>query len=472
VETVFFFMLTAQKRYLYCLYLMLSLGCGTVFGLIELLLLPLLKNSGAAPSLTAWLIYYLLPAFILLTYLSRRLWFGGWRRPADRKLPLALALAAIVAILGCTGTYYYYIEIPFLGSYLLTLAMLPVLKKELALMVEQSGPESNLVCSVLIIGAGRHARKLSQKIANHPEWGMRVTGFLADPDHAPDPALPVHRILGPAHSLGQVLNQVTVDMVLLAPGEGMSRHVDPILQRCRLEGIDAGFVTKSAPSKSTMTDVEQLADLRLRVVRFVKRAPEKLFVKRCIDLTASMAACCLCLPVWLIVPALIRMDSPGPILFRQTRVGKNGRRFTMLKFRSMVVDAESRRESLMHLNEMDGPAFKMKEDPRVTKIGAVLRKTSLDELPQLFNVIRGDISLVGPRPPLAEEVRQYRPWEKKRLSVPQGITGLWQISGRNDIKFDEWMKLDLMYIDQWRLPLDLLILVKTIPAVVARKGAQ
>ena len=126
----------------------------------------------------------------------------------------------------------------------------------------------------------------------------------------------------------------------------------------------------------------------------------------------------------------------------------------------------------MHLNEMDGPVFKMTADPRVTRLGTVLRKTSLDELPQLFNVLKGDISLVGPRPPLFEEVRKYRPWEKKRLSVLQGITGFWQVSGRNEIKFDEWMKLDLMYIDQWRFTLDVILLLKTIPAVIARKGAQ
>jgi lipopolysaccharide/colanic/teichoic acid biosynthesis glycosyltransferase len=138
----------------------------------------------------------------------------------------------------------------------------------------------------------------------------------------------------------------------------------------------------------------------------------------------------------------------------------------------MVVDADKKREELIHLNEMDGPVFKMKKDPRITRVGCYLRKTSLDELPQLFNVVKGDMSLVGPRPPIYDEVCQYRPWEKRRLSVTQGITGFWQVSGRNEIKFDEWMKLDLMYIEEWSFALDLTILFKTPLAVIARKGAQ
>jgi exopolysaccharide biosynthesis polyprenyl glycosylphosphotransferase len=464
-------MLTEQKRYLYCLYLILSWCCGAVFGMSDLVLLPLLKHESPLTSPLTWAVYYLMPNTILLLFFSRMAWFSGWHFSSGRKLPFPPPLPIFFIAMLCACTCYYF-TIPFIGSYILSLAVLPVLKSGLIRMVKRSTPDSNLICSVLIIGTGTPARNLSEKIDHHPEWGMRVVGFLEDPDLDPDPELPPNRILGPVYSLGQVMNQVTVDMVVLTPGEELSGHVAPIVQRCRLEGVDAGFMTDSVLPDSAMTIMEQMGDLNLCINQFVKRAPEKLFLKRCVDIAASVTGICLCLPAWLTIPLLIRMDSSGPILFRQTRIGKNGRRFTMLKFRSMVQDAESRRSKLMHLNEMDGPAFKMKDDPRVTKIGDFLRKTSLDELPQLFNVVRGDISLVGPRPPLIDEVRQYRPWEKKRLSVLQGITGLWQISGRNDIKFDEWMKLDLMYLDQWRLSLDLLILVKTIPAVIARKGAQ
>jgi lipopolysaccharide/colanic/teichoic acid biosynthesis glycosyltransferase len=161
------------------------------------------------------------------------------------------------------------------------------------------------------------------------------------------------------------------------------------------------------------------------------------------------------------------------VLFRQVRVGRHGRQFVMYKFRSMVVDAERQLEKLKHLNEMSGPVFKITRDPRITAVGAFLRRTSLDELPQLFNILKGDMSLVGPRPPIPTEVAQYKPWQRRRLSVKPGLTGLWQVSGRSELSnFDDWMKLDLRYIDQWSLWLDLKIIFRTVPVVLSRSGAS
>lgn len=465
-------MLTEQKRYLYLLYFFLSSGCACIFGLFELFFL--LPGYGgemvALPS--RWLLFYLFPVIILMLIFARRFWFGhGQAHPTSKsRLPSSGVLAPIGILVGIG--FWILNGLPYTGSCILSVAMLPILKKALILVVKRNGPESNLIKSVVIIGTGVKARNLSSNIDSHPEYGMRVAGFLTDTQSYVGRNLSGHPVLGTPDSMGKVLTEFVVDIMLLAPERGEGSRVDTIVRRCRLEGIDVGVAASRTLPESSRWTVERMEDLTLWLLTFIKRDPEKLFLKRCIDLVFSVAAFCLCLPVWVIVPILIRFDSPGPILFRQARIGKNGRRFTMFKFRSMVSDAESRREQLMHLNEMDGPVFKMKEDPRVTRIGAFLRKTSLDELPQLFNVVRGDISLVGPRPPLFEEVRQYRPWEKRRLSVLQGISGLWQISGRNEIKFDEWMKLDLMYIDQWRFSLDMLIILKTIPAVIARKGAQ
>jgi exopolysaccharide biosynthesis polyprenyl glycosylphosphotransferase len=177
-------------------------------------------------------------------------------------------------------------------------------------------------------------------------------------------------------------------------------------------------------------------------------------------------------PVMIAVAIIIKATSRGPVFFQQVRSGRNGRRFTMLKFRSMVLDAEQRQAQLMHLNEMSGPVFKIRNDPRVTKIGGFIRKTSIDELPQLLNILWGDMSLVGPRPPLPSEVEQYKPWQRRRLSVKPGLTGLWQVSGRNNVDFDEWMALDLRYIDNWSLWLDTKILLRTLPAVLFRAGAS
>ncbi len=172
------------------------------------------------------------------------------------------------------------------------------------------------------------------------------------------------------------------------------------------------------------------------------------------------------------IALLIKITAGGQVLYRQTRCGLNGRRFTLYKFRTMIEGAEERQRELLHLNEMDGPVFKLKQDPRVTWIGRFLRRFSLDELPQLWNVLRGDMSLVGPRPPIPDEVARYQRWQRRRLSMKPGLTCLWQISGRNQIDFDRWMKLDLEYIDSWSPWLDVKILLKTVPAVLSGRGAS
>jgi exopolysaccharide biosynthesis polyprenyl glycosylphosphotransferase len=197
-----------------------------------------------------------------------------------------------------------------------------------------------------------------------------------------------------------------------------------------------------------------------------------LFIRRCFDFSAALALITLLSPLLLAIAALVKITSRGPVLFRQVRAGLHGRPFVFLKFRSMRLDAEALKAALAPFNEMDGPAFKMTNDPRVTPLGRWLRKTSLDELPQLLNILRGEMSFVGPRPAVLDEVRRYEPWQRRRLSMPPGLTCLWQVSGRNELTFDEWMRLDLEYIDNWSLWLDLRIVFKTIPAVVLGRGAR
>jgi len=194
-------------------------------------------------------------------------------------------------------------------------------------------------------------------------------------------------------------------------------------------------------------------------------------VKRGLDFSVAAFMLVMLLPVWCAAALLVRLTSPGPILFRQVRSGKDGTRFVCLKFRTMVADAEQRRDQLLRINEMTGPVFKVKRDPRITWVGAVLRKTSVDELPQLVNVLRGEMSLVGPRPPLPSEVERYTPVQRQRLLVKPGLTCLWQISGRNLIDFDQWVELDIEYVRRRGLVLDLAILVQTVPAVITGRGA-
>ncbi len=210
------------------------------------------------------------------------------------------------------------------------------------------------------------------------------------------------------------------------------------------------------------------------VLPFETPVPEGLYLrlgKRSLDVLGAALALVVLSPVLLVLAVLVKLTSKGPVFYRSTRIGRGGRPFTFIKIRSMVRDADSRRHHVEHLNEADGPVFKIARDPRITPIGRFLRTTSLDEIPQFWNVLRGDMSLVGPRPPIPEEVAQYEPWQLRRLDVRPGITCLWQISGRSRIGFQEWMRLDLEYIRHQSLPLDLKILLRTIPAVLSREGA-
>jgi exopolysaccharide biosynthesis polyprenyl glycosylphosphotransferase len=229
-----------------------------------------------------------------------------------------------------------------------------------------------------------------------------------------------------------------------------------------------GWVSgNGAPGARTSASASALTQLEMRIA-------ESLYLragKRILDVAGALLALIITSPVLLLAALAIRLESRGPILYRSTRVGRNGRPFTFLKLRSMVHGADRHRHHLKHLNEADGPVFKITNDPRVTRVGRLLRVSSIDEIPQFLNVLRGEMSLVGPRPPIPEEVAQYEPWQLRRLDVRPGITCLWQISGRSRIGFQEWMRLDLEYIRNQSFALDMKILLRTIPAVLSREGA-
>lgn len=241
---------------------------------------------------------------------------------------------------------------------------------------------------------------------------------------------------------------------------GMDRHLDE--KAARMLEIY---------SRRRFNSVQSTQRLRITLLLWVIRMKLLSNLKRSLDLAVSLVALVIVSPVMLITAIAIRLDSPGPILFRQTRVGKWGKHFPCYKFRSMYIDAEQRLQDLMALNEADGPVFKMKNDPRVTRVGRLIRKLSIDELPQLFNVIKGEMSLVGPRPALPREVSQYGYDQIRRLHAIPGITGLQQVSGRSNVDFKRWIELDLQYIAEQSLWKDIEILIKTIPAVLASRGA-
>lgn len=330
---------------------------------------------------------------------------------------------------------------------------------------------------LLVVGANDRACQVVWQIEQKPELGYKVVGFVAETPEAEEAwtarDCPDWKIQGQLENLQTILTQVRVDEIIIClPMEARFSDIALIVKNAR----DLGIVVRLMPE---FADGSLLKNLHVEefegehvVTLFREQMLVQLLVKRMIDTALSVAVIVVLAPLMLTVALLIKLTSPGPVLFVQNRVGMNQRQFRLYKFRSMVVDAEERIAELAHLNERDGPAFKIDKDPRTTWIGRFIRKTSIDELPQLFNVLSGEMSLVGPRPPLPAEVQRYEWMFRKRLSVKPGITCIWQISGRNEISFDKWMQMDHEYVENWSLWLDLMILLKTIPAVLTSRGAS
>jgi len=242
--------------------------------------------------------------------------------------------------------------------------------------------------------------------------------------------------------------------------------------QCEEQGIPTRLPLDFFPHAISQPSLDFIEDQAFLTFSPVPHQIAALMAKRFIDFIGAIVGLIICAPLFLLVPILIKLTSRGPVIYRQIRCGLYGRKFVLYKFRSMIDGAEDVLWEIRHLNEMNGPVFKMRNDPRITPLGRFLRKTSIDEIPQFINVLKGELSLVGPRAPLPDEVREYNRWQRRRLSVKPGLTCLWQISGRNEIDFDEWMKLDLQYIDNWSLWLDLKIILMTFPTVLFCRGAR
>jgi exopolysaccharide biosynthesis polyprenyl glycosylphosphotransferase len=273
--------------------------------------------------------------------------------------------------------------------------------------------------------------------------------------------------------LNSVIAHQPVDEVLVAlPMNKYGSLVETIVRHCEEQGIVVRVRTEMFNLQVARSYVDDLQGVPVMTIQSGPADSWQLVMKRLIDIVGSAALLLALAPLFAIVTLLIRLDSLGPVFFAQDRVGFNKRRFKMLKFRTMVVEADQQQDTLEHLNEAQGPVFKIKNDPRITRVGKFLRRFSIDELPQLLNVLKGDMSLVGPRPlPVRDVQRIDVQWHKRRFSIKPGITCLWQVNGRSNIGFNEWVRMDLDYIDKWSLGLDLLILMKTIPVVFRGPGA-
>jgi len=338
---------------------------------------------------------------------------------------------------------------------------------------------------VMVVGTGERALALARGIEASTEFGIRLRGFLAEPaalraaaDGGGDPAACAHISLGAAYEvqplgeLPSILQRHVVDDIIFAVASESLAELEEVFLLCDEEGVRTHVAVDFFPHVNSTISLDRFGATPLLTFSAAPYDEIRLLVKRAMDIVVAAAGLVVLAPFMMAVALLIRLTSPGPAIFRQVRCGLNGRRFLFYKFRSMCENAEQMQAAVAHLNARDGAVFKIPRDPRLTLVGRYLRKFSVDEWPQLWNVLRGDMSLVGPRPAIPSEVDRYQRWQRRRLRMRPGLTCLWAIAGRDNVDFETWMKMDMQYIDNWSLALDWKILLRTIPRVLTGRGAS
>jgi exopolysaccharide biosynthesis polyprenyl glycosylphosphotransferase len=312
-----------------------------------------------------------------------------------------------------------------------------------------------------------------ERLLLYKEWGYKIFAIFTDSEAVKN-RYEKDIILLPGKFM-KVLNDLMevdlIDEVLYLKSKVIPAEVREMIRSCEEVGVTCKLRLKEGKAKLTSAFRSEIGQDKFLTFTNIPHNPYQLALKKVMDVSVSLIVIIAFAPVFIVIALLVKLTSPGPVIFKQARVGLRGRQFNLYKFRTMVQNAEDIRKQLADKNEVDGPVFKIKDDPRVTKVGRFLRKTGLDELPQLFNILKGEMSLIGPRPPLQSETMQYKRWQLRRLSVKPGLSCFWQIKPeRNSIRFEKWMELDLAYIDNWSIRLDLLILFKTVGTVFKRSG--
>jgi len=324
---------------------------------------------------------------------------------------------------------------------------------------------------VLIVGSGEVGLTVMRNLMAQPELGFQVIGFVDDDPERGSTNIGRFEALGNTANLPALLRSHQVDEVVITLPWQQRRQILAITNQVARAHVRPRVVPDLFQMSLSMVEMQNVAGIPMLTPNESQLSPWERFFKRGVDVLGSALGLLLFSPLLAIIAVAIRLDSPGPVIFSQPRVGRNGKLFAVYKFRTMVKDADQIKDQLRHLNEAQGPMFKIREDPRITRVGRFLRRTSLDELPQFWNTLLGDMSLVGPRPALPEEVADYADWHRQRLATAPGITGLWQVSGRSDLSFEEMVLLDIYYIENWSPLLDLSILLRTIPQLFAGSGA-
>ena len=376
--------------------------------------------------------------------------------------------AVIVVFFVSRPVFFSRLMFLYLGALGLGFAALWVLLRRLGLgLLRRAGYDNQ---RILVVGGGAVAKFLMQQLTANRSLGNRVIGYLDSDGDEASAAFGRFARLGTVNDLAEVIESEPVDVVYAALPSSVQHELAPVIERCRRQGVQFRVVPDLLEAQFGRMDIHPVAGIPLVTLRDPEITGFLYLQKRALDLTVSLLGLLLTAPLWLVIGLAIRLDSPGPILFRQTRIGRDGRSFRVFKFRSMVQDAEARKRELFE-NERHPLLFKAPDDRRRTRVGRLLRRMSVDELPQLLNVLLGHMSLVGPRAQVPDEVAQYDTWARHRLRVLPGLTGLWQVSGRSDLGFDEMVMLDTFYVSNWSLGLDLRILLQTIPTVLSGRGA-
>ncbi len=391
--------------------------------------------------------------------------------------PLKVFMAATTLLFAFTFAFKLeYISRLLLGFYavfdLLAMVAFRLLARPLA------GPLRRAVAGVrnfLIVGTTPEAGEVARAIEAHGSRGMQLFGFAEVEPGAPRGDFSGLRREYPRFRLAELpelLRRQTIDEVIFAVSKEDLDRLEETFLICEEEGVKTRLLLSFFPHVISRVHLERFEERPLLTFTTTPESEDLLFLKRLLDFVMALLLLVVLSPLLLVIAILVKLTSRGPVLYRQTRCGLGGRRFTLYKFRSMREGAERLRPELEALNEVDGPVFKIKDDPRLTPLGRYLRKFSLDELPQLVNILKGDMSFVGPRPPLPEEVEKYERWQRRRLRMKPGLTCLWALEGRSRLSFERWMQLDLEYIDNWSPSLDFKILLKTIPVVLLGRGAS
>jgi len=323
---------------------------------------------------------------------------------------------------------------------------------------------------VLIVGAGTIGRRIMQSIIAQPESGYQVVGFVDD-NPAKQEDIGRCRALGTTSDIPSVVAAEKIDAVFITLPWMSHQKIMDIMAHCQALHVNFRVVPDLFQLSLSLVDVDEIGGIPLIGIKAPRLRDMDRWLKRVIDVILATLGLILAAPIMLLAAIAIRLESAGPVIFPQARVGEGGRLFTVYKFRSMQVGAEAIVEQLKDQNETGGITFKMRNDPRLTKVGRILRRFSIDELPQLYNILRGEMSMVGPRPALPNEVAQYEEWHRQRLAAVPGLTGLWQVSGRSDVTFDEMVMMDIYYVENWSIWFDLKIMLRTIPTVLSGRGA-